>query len=209
MPNDTPATCLDDENDELDQQQPISNDTEKQEPGKNYTDHSDKLTPCEIAEYKEAFAMFDESGTGELADAQEDLPYLLNSIGINPPLTKLAKMVEKYGTPSTASDDDGSRETIALEFKAFLSLMVDLMNDPPEGEQDLVEAYALYDEEETGKMTMKQFKEITYKIVRRNPDEEAYDDDLDKLFKESGIEQCDDDTEVDYRDLVEKLFGSG
>ncbi len=73
-----------------------------------------KLTEDQIAEYKEAFALFDKDGGGTIST--DELGTVMRSLGQNASEDELRDMIAEI-------DADGSGE---IDFKEFLALMVRL-----------------------------------------------------------------------------------
>ena len=78
---------------------------------------ADNLTEEQIAEFKEAFSLFDKSGNETIPTT--DLVPILQSLGVNPYETELQEMINEV--------DAGGSGTV--HFPQFLSLMARKIND--------------------------------------------------------------------------------
>ena len=72
---------------------------------------ADQLTEEQIAEFKEAFSLFDKDGDGTITT--KELGTVMRSLGQNPTEAELQDMINTF-------DDDG---TGLIEFTEFLCLM--------------------------------------------------------------------------------------
>ena len=71
----------------------------------------DKLTHEQIAEFKDAFSLFDRNGDGTISN--RELGLTMRSLGHKPTETELKDMIDEV-------DQDGSR---CIDFPEFLTLM--------------------------------------------------------------------------------------
>ena len=92
----------------------------------------DQLTDEQIAEFREAFLVFDKDGDGTITT--KELGTVMRNLGQNPSKDELEEMVNSV-------DDDG---TGSIEFPEFLLLMSRKMKDTGV-EDEIKEAFKLFD----------------------------------------------------------------
>merc|ERR1719198_335578 len=122
--------------------------------GKKQTELDDKAKQ----EIKEAFDLFDVDGSGNI-DIKE-LTIAMKALGCEPKPGEIEKMVGEV-------DDDGSGE---IGFPEFLRMMTNkILNKDPK--DDMVKAFRLFDEDQTGFVTLKNMKRVA-KETNQTLDEE-------------------------------------
>ena len=89
---------------------------------------ADQLTEEQIAEFKEAFSLFDKDGDGTITT--KELGTVMRSLGQNPTEAELQDMINEV-------DADGNG---TIDFPEFLSLMARKMKDT-DTEEELIEAF--------------------------------------------------------------------
>jgi calmodulin len=122
-----------------------------------------ELGEGEIAEFRDAFNLFDLDGGGDI-DAKE-LGTVMRALGQNPTAAELAQMI-------TTVDDDGSG---CIEFPEFCELMA-LKIQKSDCEEELKEAFRVFDEHGEGTITLVALREI---VQRLSPD--LADDEVDEV----------------------------
>ena len=106
---------------------------------------AESLTEEQVAEFKEAFSLFDKDGDGTITI--KELGTVLRSLGQNPTEAEIQEMVNEI-------DEDGSG---TIEFPEFLKLMAKKMKDT-DAEEELVEAFKVFDKEGKGLVTIEEIK---------------------------------------------------
>ena len=101
---------------------------------------ADNLTEEQIAEFKEAFSLFDKDGDGTITT--KELGTVMRSLGQNPTEAELQDMINEV-------DADGNG---TIDFPEFLSLMARKMKDT-DTEEELVEAFKVFDRDGNGLIT--------------------------------------------------------
>merc|ERR1711878_135876 len=91
-------------------------------------------TEEQIAEFKEAFSLFDKDGDGTITT--KELGTVMRSLGQNPTEAELQDMINEV-------DADGNG---TIDFPEFLNLMARKMKDT-DSEEELKEAFKVFDEE--------------------------------------------------------------
>ena len=89
---------------------------------------ADQLTEEQIAEYKEAFSLFDKSGDGTITT--KDLGTVIRALGKNPTEAELQDMINEV-------DADGNG---TIDFPEFLTMMARKMKDT-DSEEEILEAF--------------------------------------------------------------------
>ena len=136
-----------------------------------------------IAEYKEAFDMFDKEGKGTISAT--DITKIMKNFGN--PVSK--KEVE---TMIAEIDTSGDGE---LDFEEFVTLMQKQIQYLEESDEDLVlRAFKSFDKDHDGKITNYEFRYILTQLADKFTDEEC-----DILFKECDL---DNDGYLVYQDFI-------
>jgi len=110
-------------------------------------------------EIKEAFDLFDTDGSGSI-DSKE-LKVAMRALGFEPKKEEIQKMISDV-------DDDGSG---TIEYEEFLKMMTHkILNRDPKDE--ILKAFRLFDDDETGKISFKNLKRVAKELGERMTDEE-------------------------------------
>merc|ERR1719201_1501859 len=96
-----------------------------------------ELSEEQIAEFKEAFALFDKDGNGSISSAE--LGTVMKSLSQNPTEEELKDMINEV-------DADGGG---TIDFQEFLTLMARKMEDV-ESEAEIKEAFKVFDKDGDG-----------------------------------------------------------
>lgn len=131
----------------------------------------------QIAEYKEAFSLFDKDGDGTI-DATE-LGTVMRSLGQNPTESELTDMINEIDI-----DHSGT-----IDFDEFKAMMI-AKDENRSPEDDLKEAFKVFDKDNNGFISAKELKEVMTSLGENLTDEE-----LGEMIKEADI---DGDGEVNY-----------
>merc|ERR1711918_336738 len=94
----------------------------------------EQLTEEQIAEFKEAFSLFDKDGDGTITT--KELGTVMRSLGQNPTEAELQDMINEV-------DADGSG---TIDFPEFLNLMAKKMKDT-DSEEEIKEAFKVFDKD--------------------------------------------------------------
>lgn len=121
-----------------------------------------ELTDDQKQEIREAFDLFDSDGSGQI-DAKE-LKVVMKALGFEPTKEEIRKMIASV-------DKDGSG---TVNFDEFLVMMTTKMaeRDPRE---EMIKAFRLFDDDETGKITFKNLKRVAVELGENMTDEELQD----------------------------------
>ncbi|OQR72086.1 Cam protein [Tropilaelaps mercedesae] len=99
--------------------------------------HADQLTEEQIAEFKEAFSLFDKDGDGTITT--KELGTVMRSLGQNPTEAELQDMINEV-------DADGNG---TIDFPEFLTMMARKMKDT-DSEEEIREAFRVFDKDGNG-----------------------------------------------------------
>ena len=95
---------------------------------------ADQLTEEQIAEFKEAFSLFDKDGDGTITT--KELGTVMRSLGQNPTEAELADIINEV-------DADGNG---TIDFPEFLTMMARKMKDT-DSEEEILEAFKVFDKD--------------------------------------------------------------
>ena len=108
---------------------------------------ADQLTDEQIAEFKEAFALFDKDGDGTVST--KELGVVMRALGQNPTDAEVTEMIKEV-------DIDGNGE---VDFDEFCGLMIKKMNEN-EPEEELVEVFKIFDKNNDERIDAEDLKII-------------------------------------------------
>lgn len=112
-----------------------------------------KLTKDQIADFKEAFALFDHNQNGAISAVE--LGKVLKTLGQNPTQNELTDMINEI-------DVDGSGQ---VEFAEFVILMTHKVREM-EKDEELREAFNVLDKDKDGKLSARELKYFMRKVAR-------------------------------------------
>ncbi|KAG7668491.1 hypothetical protein KSW81_005258 [Nannochloris sp. 'desiccata'] len=146
------------------------------------------LTEEQKQEIREAFDLFDTDGSGTI-DAKE-LKVAMRALGFEPKKEEVKKMISDV-------DTDGSG---TIGFDDFMAMMTAKMaeRDPRE---EVLKAFRLFDDDETGKITFKNLKRVAKELGENISDEE-----LQEMIDEA---DRDGDGEVSEEEFFKIMKKSG
>nr|XP_022916372.1 calcium-binding protein 4-like isoform X2 [Onthophagus taurus] len=139
------------------------------------------LSEDQVAEFKEAFMLFDKDEDGTITMAE--LGVVMRSLGQRPTETELRDMVNEV-------DQDGNG---TIEFNEFLQMMSKKMKDA-DGEEELREAFRVFDKNNDGLISSNELRHVMTSLGERLSEEEVED-----MIKEADI---DGDGQVNYEEFV-------
>merc|ERR1712173_411860 len=108
---------------------------------------ADQLTEEQIAEFKEAFSLFDKDGDGTIST--KELGTVMNSLGQKPTPQELENMIKEV-------DTDGNGE---IDFDEFLAMMAKKLQES-DLEEDIREAFRVFDVNCTGTISTLELRHI-------------------------------------------------
>ncbi|XP_069466335.1 calmodulin-1-like [Ambystoma mexicanum] len=142
---------------------------------------ADQLTEEQIAEFKEAFSLFDKDVDGTITT--KELGTVMRSLGQNPTEAELQDMTNEV-------DAEG------IEFPEFLTMMARKIKDT-DSEEEIREAFRVFDKDANGYITAAELRH-----VMNNLGEKLTDEEVDEMIREAGI---DGDGQVNYEEFVQMM----
>lgn len=106
-----------------------------------------QLTPENIAEYKDAFKLFDKDQDGFITI--DELESVMNSLGQFPTKSELKEMIDEV-------DSDGNGK---IDFSEFLTMMARKMKES-DVEAEYKDAFAVFDKDGDGFISAQELKEV-------------------------------------------------
>mmetsp|Transcript_18805 Transcript_18805/g.34022 ORF Transcript_18805/g.34022 Transcript_18805/m.34022 type:complete len:156 (-) Transcript_18805:182-649(-) len=143
------------------------------------------LTPEQIAEFKEAFSLFDKDADGTITS--KELGTVMRSLGQNPTECELNDMINEV-------DMDGNG---TIEFQEFLVMMAKKMKDT-DSEDEIKEAFKVFDKDGNGFISAAELRH-----VMTNLGEKLNDEEVDEMIKEADI---DGDGQINYEEFVKMMM---
>ncbi|KAL9556128.1 hypothetical protein MBANPS3_002020 [Mucor bainieri] len=128
---------------------------------------ADQLTAEEIAEYKEAFQLFDTDGDGSITAIE--LGTVLRKFGMKPTDAELQDMVNDV-------DADGNGN---IDFTEFLGLVKNMKTNTDETD-DLKEAFKVFDVDGNGLIDREELRKVMSSL-----NESLSEEELDAMIKEA------------------------
>jgi len=142
-------------------------------------------TDQQIAEFKEAFALFDKDGDGTITT--KELGTVMRSLGQNPTEAELQDMINEV-------DADGNG---TIDFPEFLSLMARKMKDT-DTEEELIEAFKVFDRDGNGFISAAELRHVMTNLGEKLTDEE-----VDEMIREADV---DGDGQINYEEFVKMMM---
>ncbi|XP_022171431.1 calmodulin-A-like [Myzus persicae] len=139
------------------------------------------LSEDQVAEFKEAFMLFDKDHDGRITEAE--LGVVMRSLGQRPTETDLRGMVKEV-------DKDGNG---SIEFDEFLLMMARKLK-AADGEEEMHQAFRVFDKNGDGFITFDELKRVMCSIGERLTDEEIED-----MIKEADLNG---DKKIDYKEFI-------
>ncbi|XP_028676067.1 calcium-binding protein LPS1-alpha-like [Erpetoichthys calabaricus] len=143
---------------------------------------ADQLTPEQIAEFKEAFFMFDKDGDGTIT-AQE-LGTVMRSLGQTPSDQELQDLIN-------SADVDGNG---LIDFSEFLTMMAKKMKDA-DVEEEIHEAFKVFDKDGDGSISAAELH-----LAMKNLGEKLTEDEIYEMINEADI---DGDGQISFEEFKE------
>jgi calmodulin len=146
---------------------------------------TDQLTEDKIAEFREAFEIFDKNKDGYITI--KELGEIMKNLGQTPTEAELTDMINEV-------DIDGNGN---IDFKEFLGLMARKMRDS-DTEEELIEAFKVFDRDGNGLISASELKHVMVSLGEKITDEE-----VDEMIKEADI---DGDGYINYEEFVRMII---
>ncbi|XP_010279286.1 PREDICTED: calmodulin-like protein 11 [Nelumbo nucifera] len=146
---------------------------------------ADVLTDEQIAEFREAFCLFDKDGDGCITI--EELATVIRSLDQNPTEEELQDMISEV-------DADGNG---TIEFGEFLTLMARKMKET-DAEEELKEAFKVFDKDQNGYISANELRNVMINLGEKLTDEE-----VEQMIREADL---DGDGQVNYEEFVRMMM---
>jgi calmodulin len=142
---------------------------------------AEALTEEQIAEFKEAFALFDKDGDGTITT--KELGTVMRSLGTNPTEAELQDMINEI-------DVDGNG---IIDFSEFLVMMARKLQNT-DSEEELREAFRVFDKDGNGFISADELRHVMTNLGEKLSDEE-----VDEMIREADV---DGDGQINYEEFV-------
>ncbi|CAC5377254.1 CALM [Mytilus coruscus] len=147
-------------------------------------DLADKLTEERIAEFKEAFSLFDKDGNGAINT--KEMGTVMRSQGQNPTEAEIQDMINEV-------DADGNGTIDFLEFLTMMATMKDT-----DSEEELREEFLLFDKDGNGFVSAAELRHVLTNLGEKLNDEE-----VDEMMMKADI---DGNGQIDYKEFVQMML---
>ncbi|KAJ3697503.1 hypothetical protein LUZ61_001208 [Rhynchospora tenuis] len=144
----------------------------------------DVLTHEQIAEFREAFSLFDKDNDGFIT--KQELATVIRQLGQNPSDEDVQEMIREV-------DADGNG---TVDFPEFLALMEKKLKET-DSEDELREAFKVFDKDNNGFISASELR-----TVLMNLGENISDAEVDEMIKEA---DANGDGQVDYAEFVKMM----
>ncbi|KAK6170331.1 hypothetical protein SNE40_018745 [Patella caerulea] len=148
---------------------------------------ADQLTEEQIAEFKEAFSLFDKNGDGKVTN--KELGTVMISLGQTPTEAELQDMIDEVDT-----DGNGT-----IDFSEFLVMMARKLKDI-HGQNEIREAFRVFDKDGNGFISAAELRHVMTNLGEKLTDEE-----VDEMIREADI---DGDGLINYEEFVQVITTS-
>ncbi|GAA5939257.1 calmodulin [Sporobolomyces koalae] len=145
----------------------------------------DQLSESQIAEFKEAFSLFDKDGDGTITT--RELGTVMRSLGQNPTEAELQDMINEV-------DADGNGQ---IDFPEFLTMMARKMKDT-DSEEEVKEAFKVFDKDGNGFISAAELRH-----VMTNLGEKLSENEVEEMIREADV---DGDGQINYDEFVKMMM---
>jgi calmodulin len=143
------------------------------------------LTEDKIAEFREAFEIFDKDKDGYITI--KELGEIMKNLGQSPSEAELQDMINEV-------DIDGNGN---IDFKEFLGLMARKMRDT-DTEEELIEAFKVFDRDGNGLISSSELQHVMTSLG-----EKISDGEVEEMIKEADL---DGDGYINYEEFVRMII---
>ena len=144
-----------------------------------------EINEIQIAEYKEAFQIFDKHGEGLIHS--KELGLIMRCLGLNPSEEDLKEIIDKF---------DNDKYCGFIDFNSFLTIMAN-RDKYIDREEDLLDAFRVFDKENTGKISA---KELRYVLMSSGDD--LNENEIEDMIHETST----DNDNIDYYKFVKLIM---
>ncbi|XP_072013440.1 calmodulin-like [Amphiura filiformis] len=145
----------------------------------------DHMFPEQIADFQEAFSLFDKDGDGIITT--KELGTVMRSLGQNPTESELQELIDEV-------DADGNG---TIDFAEFLTMMAKQMNELDQ-EEEIRNAFKVFDKDGNGFISATELRHVMTNLGEKLTDEE-----VDEMIAEADI---DGDGQVNYEEFVSMMI---
>jgi len=149
-----------------------------------FVNMADQLSEEKLAEFKEAFQLFDKDGNGKIT--VDELGTVMRALGNNPTEAELQDLINEVDVNSNGT----------IEFAEFSTMMANKINDV-NSEEDLLASFKVFDKDGNGFISAAELKHIMLNLGEKLNDEEC-----DEMIKEADV---DGDGMVNYSEFVRMM----
>merc|ERR1719210_601742 len=149
---------------------------------------ADVLPVEQIAEFKEAFALFDKDSDGSITTSE--LGTVMRSLGQNPTEAELQDMINEVDV-----DGNGS-----IEFNEFITMMAKKIKEN-ETSNDIREAFRVFDRNGDGYISAEELSQVMSTLGENLTQEE-----IDEMIREADL---DGDGRVSYEEFATMMSHKG
>ena len=146
---------------------------------------TEQLSDKTLEQCKQVFDLFDKNKDGSITT--NELGDIMKALGANPTKEELQQMLNEV-------DTDGSGK---IEFREFFDLFTKRMKEPST-ENDLIEAFKLFDKDGNGVISAKELKNVMSTLG-----ETISEDECKEIIKEADI---DGDGFINYHEFVKIMM---
>lgn len=145
----------------------------------------DQLSEDQVAEFKEAFSLFDRDGDGKITS--KELGTVMRSLGQNPTEAELADMIKEVDSSGNGT----------IDFPEFLTMMARKMQDN-DTEEEIREAFKVFDKDGNGFISAAELRHVMTNLGEKLTDEE-----VDEMIREADV---DGDGQINYDEFVKMMM---
>eukprot|EP01120_Amphizonella_sp_Union-15-10_P012452 TRINITY_DN552_c0_g1_i1.p1 TRINITY_DN552_c0_g1~~TRINITY_DN552_c0_g1_i1.p1 ORF type:complete len:150 (-),score=49.03 TRINITY_DN552_c0_g1_i1:81-530(-) len=145
----------------------------------------DQLSEEQVAEFKEAFSLFDKDGDGNITT--KELGIVMRSLGQNPTEAELQDMIHEVDANNSGT----------IDFPEFLTMMAKQMKNE-DTEEEIREAFKVFDKDGNGLISAAELRH-----VMTNLGEKLTDDEVDEMIREADV---DNDGQINYEEFVKMML---
>ena len=142
---------------------------------------AEQLSEEQIAEYQEAFSLFDKDGDGKIT--AKELGTVMRSFGTNPTEPELQEMIDEV-------DVDGNG---TIEFSEFLAIAARKIKDS-DMEEEIRKVFRVFDKNDNGFISFNELRRVLTNLGEKLSDEEVVE-----MIEEADL---DNDGHINYEEFV-------
>ena len=150
-----------------------------------HNERTDSLSEEQIAEFMEAFSLFDKDKNGIITT--KEVGTVMRSLGQNPTEAELQDMINEL-------DADGNG---TIDFPQFLTMMARKMNDT-DSEEEIKEAFKVFDKDGSGFVSSAELRHVMTDLGEKLCEEE-----VDEMVREADV---DGDGQINYEEFVKMMM---